>query len=275
MTEASVNNALETTSHWTKAFRIISFALVGIFAQGVLAQTTTLLNFDDLADGTTLTTQYSSQGITASGVTILNALNLGTTSTHSSPNFAYAPNGLMSFNVSIANVKTVSAYITGPANVGIYAYDAGNNLVGSAISSSQMNNVFQSVTSSGADIARVDIHDGGATFFIDDLAFTTAPPPPAPTCHDSAEDTYNMIAALPASAYVRAKTAALDRLRLLIEVVEFEKLRASDKVSQKVLSAALLLIQADVKLSVKSPQNQPILQKLSEINSMIKSNSCQ
>lgn len=275
MTVRLENSASTVKSHWMKALRVISIALVGLYAHGSLAQTTTKITFDTLADGTVITNQYSAQGVNISGATVTNASSLGLPS-NSSPNVAYAPDGLMKFTLSIPNVKTVSANITGPANVGIFAYDANGNLVGDAVSSASTSNALLSLTSSGAAITYVEIHDGGASFFVDDVAFTTAPTvPPVPACRAASEAAYSLIAALPASAYLRAKTAALDRLRLLVEVVEFERVRAAGKASQKVLSAALTIIQLDVKLSVKSPQNQPVLQKLDQLNTLIKSNSCQ
>jgi len=266
---------LTTTAknHWNKALKIISVALIGLYAQGSLAQTTTLLNFDNLADGTELTNQYP--GISASGVTVALAAIYGYPA-QSSPNVANAPGGLMIFNLSLSNIQTVSTRITGPAHVGIYAYDASDNLVGQSVTESSVYNALVTVTSSGAPITKVEIHNGGATFAIDDLSFT-APPvaPPVPVCRAAAEAAYNLISALPVSAYVRSKTAAQDRTRLLIEVVAFEKLRAQGKVSQKLLSAALSLIQFDVKYSVKSSSNAAILQKLVEINNLIKANACQ
>jgi hypothetical protein len=256
----------------------IAAVMMSFFTQQSLAQTTTTLNFDTLADETIITSQYSAQGVNISGANATNAAVLGFVA-HSGTQVAYSPAGLITMSLSIANVKTVSAYVTGPKDVGIYAYDAANNLLAQALlPANAAANTLLSVTSSGAAITKIAIHDGGASFAIDDVSFTTAAPvpPPVPTCRSAAEDAYNLIAALPIStAYVRSKTATLDRLRLLLEVTDFEKARASGKASQKILSLALLLIQADVKLSVKSPQNQPILQKLDQINSLIKTNSCQ
>jgi len=258
---------------WKKTFKTAIVALIGLYAQGSLAQTTTILNFDTLADGAVLTNQYA--GLTASGVIVANGASTLDIPAKSGVNVAYAPTGLMIFDIALPDIKSVSAYISGPINVGIFAY-SGTTLVGQGITSSSGTNMLITATSSGPAITRIEIHNGGAEFAIDDLSFT-APPvaPPVPVCRAAAESAYNLIAALPLSAYVRSKTAAQDRQRLLIEVVAFEKLRAQGKVSQKLLSAALSLIQLDVKYSVKSSSNAAILQKLVEINNLIKANACQ
>lgn len=258
-------------SQWMKALRVLSFVLIGAIAQGSLAQTSTVLNFDAFADGTVITNQYSAQGITATGVTVLNASSVGLP-TNSSPNFAFAPTGLMVFNISIANVKTISAFVTGPADIGMFGYDASNNLVASLITAVPTNNQLMSITSSGAAITRLEIHDGGATFLIDDLTFTV--PATVNICRATDQAAYDLVSALPLSAYIRSKTASLDRVRIMAEIAEFEKLRLKGT-SQKLLSAALVIIQSDVKLSIKSPQNQPILAKLSELALLIKNNACQ
>ncbi|GLO15273.1 hypothetical protein PPUJ20028_38580 [Pseudomonas putida] len=91
--------------------------------------TTTTLNFDTLGDEVPITNQYQSQSVVANGANGVNAIFLGFLS-HSGTQVAYSPGGLMSFSLSIPDVRTVSAYLTGPVDVGIFAYDASNNLVG-------------------------------------------------------------------------------------------------------------------------------------------------
>src|SRR5437868_1036030 len=122
---ATTTTVTEVTkkSHGMKALQLSLALLVGLFAQGSLAQTT-VLNFDDLADGTVLTSQYASRGVTASGVEISGN---GLYTPSSSPNVAIAPSGLMTFilNSSITgNVKTVSARISGVDGTGTDAYAA-------------------------------------------------------------------------------------------------------------------------------------------------------
>lgn len=263
-------------SHWMKALRLTSIVLLGLFAQGSLAQTTTTLNFDSLGEDVPINLQYSAQGVSFSGANTSTAAVLGFTA-KSGDKVAYAPSGLMTLSLSIPDVKTVSAYVTGPVNVGIFAYDSADNLLGQALlPANAPANTFLSVTSSGGAIAKVAIHDGGASFAIDDLSFTTAPPvPQVPSCRAASESLYNMMAALPASAFIRTKTAKADYARLQIEVVAYEKLRASGKASQKVLLAALAVIQADVVFSVKPANRAPILSQISLMSSYVKNNSCQ
>lgn len=259
-----------------KIFSAIFAAAIVLLTQGALAQTTTLLNFDSLSDETPITNQFQAQGILAEGTVASNAAILGFTA-KSGTQVAYSPGGLMTFNLSIADVKTVSAYVTGPADVGIFAYDATNALVGQALlPANAPANTLLSVTSSGLPIAKVLIHDGGAAFAIDDLSFTTAAPEPeVPSCRDASESLYNMISALQPAAFNRAKTAALDRIRLMAEVVAYEKFRTSGKATQKTLLVALAVIKADVVFSVKSNSRTAILSQISLMSGYVKNNSCQ
>lgn len=136
--------------------------------------TTTTLNFDTLGDEVPITNQYQGQGVVANGANGVNAIFLGFPS-HSGTQVAYSSGGLMSFSLSIPDVRTVSAYLTGPVDVGIFAYDASNNLVGQALlPANAPANTLLSVTSHGLAIAKVEVHDGGASFAIDDVSFTTS-----------------------------------------------------------------------------------------------------
>ncbi|MFJ4441816.1 beta strand repeat-containing protein [Pseudomonas sp. NPDC089422] len=134
--------------------------------------TTTTANFDTISDEVAVTNQYQAQGLRFEGTTASNAAILGF-SAHSGTQVAYAPFGLMTITLSIADVRTVSAYVTGPADVGIFAYDSSANLVGqSVLSANAPSNTLLSVTSAGLPIAKVLIHDGGVSFAVDDLSFT-------------------------------------------------------------------------------------------------------
>lgn len=159
----------------TSSFRIGRVVdRAGCRGGGALAATTTL-TFDEYSDGTVLTTQYQGVGVTVSGATVLPAVYTPYPA-NSAPNIAYAPTGLMTFTLNSAitgNIQSVSAYVSADASTGIYAYDAGGLLVGQALTPGATNNLFVSVTSTGNPIARVDIHDGGASFGIDTLRFAT------------------------------------------------------------------------------------------------------
>lgn len=131
------------------------------------------LTFDQLASGTQVASEYQSLGVTASGAQVLDA-SLTSIPAPSAPNIAYSPSGLMYFTLAIAEVQNVSVYLSGPVNTGLFAYDASGNLVGQAVLSQPALNALLSVTSTGNPIARVEIHNGGATFAIDDLRFTAS-----------------------------------------------------------------------------------------------------
>lgn len=145
-------------------------------AHSALAATTTL-TFDEFADGTDITTQYQSQGVTVSGVSTINQIYTPWSS-NSSPNLAAAPIGLMRFTLDSAitgPIQFVSAYVSGLTSVGIYAFDAAGAPVGQSVTPGATNNMLVTVTSSGNPIARIDIHDGGSNFAIDTLTFDTVP----------------------------------------------------------------------------------------------------
>ncbi|MHB9839705.1 hypothetical protein Q8F57_033330 [Paraburkholderia terrae] len=155
-------------------------------APNALAATTTL-NFDTTPDGSmiqsgaSIVNQYQSVGVATTGATALNASQISLTA-NTAPNVAYALSGLMGFflNPSITgNVQSVSAYITGPVGVGIYAYDASNALVGTAqLNAEAPAPTLLSVTSlTGDPIVSVQIHDGGAQFLVDTVTFATADVP--------------------------------------------------------------------------------------------------
>jgi len=184
----NTNNSLPRalTSRLRRQLRSVLGTLALLFslgaAQSALA-TVTVLTFDEFTDGTVLTNQYASLGITASGATIVDAPLIGLPFV-SSLNLAYAPSGLMTFSLNSAitgDIYTVSTYVTGPVDTGLFAYDAGNNLLGQILlSANAPANTLLSFTSAGNSIARLDIHDGGSSFFIDNLTFATRSTVPEP-----------------------------------------------------------------------------------------------
>ncbi|WP_224102187.1 hypothetical protein [Paraburkholderia caribensis] len=154
----------------------------GLGATPNVLATTTTLNFDTAPDGsviqsgTSISSQYQTVGVTVSGATADNA-SLEAQRANTAPNIAFAPTGMMTFTLNPAitgNVQSVSAYITAGLGVSIYAYDASGSLVGQTLASDGVELSLTSVTSSGNPITTVQIHDGGYTFFVDTLKFTTA-----------------------------------------------------------------------------------------------------
>lgn len=152
--------------------------LVGLAAAPSALATTTTLNFDGIANGHPLTTQYQSLGITSSGGTVLLAAISPWDDPYGS-NLVYAANGLMTFQLNstiTGAVQTVSVYLSGNAGTGIYAYDVSGNLLGQALLSAAATNQLLSVTSTGNPISSVAIHDGGSTFAIDTFTFASDVP---------------------------------------------------------------------------------------------------
>ncbi|RDK01179.1 hypothetical protein [Paraburkholderia lacunae] len=126
--------------------------------------TTTTLTFDDIPSGSNLTTQYQNVGVAVSGASVYAASLIGVPA-NTQPNVAYAPSGLMSFTLNTAitgNVQRASAYLTGPAGIGIYAYDASNTLVGQVNVPVNVVNEFVTVTTFGNPIALCRFMTGAA-----------------------------------------------------------------------------------------------------------------
>lgn len=155
--------------------------LLGLGAgQSALASPITL-TFDEYADGTVLSTQYQGVGVTVSGARVIVAINTSW-SANSVPNFAYAPTGLMTFSLNsgiTGSIQSISAYVWADSGVGVYAYDAADVLLGQVLTAGPTNNMFLAFTSPGNPIASVAIHDGGSSFAVDTLTFTSSVPEPA------------------------------------------------------------------------------------------------
>lgn len=257
-----------------KKFFVAAAVVLG-FAQASLAATTTI-GFDNLADGTSVTNQYQSQGVLVSGVVVANA-NLLPWPAHSSPNVAYAPSGLMIFDFNPAvtgNIKKVSAYVSGPPLTGIYAYDANDNLVGQAVlPPGSPANTLLSVTSSGNPIVQVEIHDGGASFAVDDLTFESGN-----ACSDGSQAIYNSVAALPASAFKSSSKANAQRNDLLQEIVKLQQLTNSSSFSHtlsKKILAQMLVITVKSALYLKAtPETKVLAHLLAQLGVRVASNKC-
>jgi hypothetical protein len=185
-------------------FAFLFPCLFGSLGQSAWAGTTTL-TFDEFSSGTVLTNQYESEGVTISGAT---ALATSAFPPVSGTNIAYAPTGLMTFTfnpiVIGGQVQTVSVYVSdNVGSAGIYAYDSSNNLLGeSFLPATGGVNTLLSVTTSGAPIAYVTIHDAGSQFGVDNFTFTWTV-----TCSGSVEELQSIVAALPVSDFRNPHTA--------------------------------------------------------------------
>lgn len=164
--------------HFLSALGVVALVLGLGAARNALASTTTL-TFDEYFDGTVLSTQYQSVGVTVSGARVLDAINTSW-SANSVPNFVYAPTGLMTFSLNsgiTGSIQSISAYVWADSGVGIYAYDAADVLLGQVLTAGPTNNMFLAFTSPGNPIASVAIHDGGSSFAVDTLTFNSVPEP--------------------------------------------------------------------------------------------------
>lgn len=196
---------------FSKALLTLSIA----FAAQTAVATTTTLTFDEFPSHTEITTQYQSAGVLVSGATALDqALTLWVANTPN--NIAYAPTGLMTFTIDqsiLPNVQSVSAYVSGPMPIGIYAYDSSGALVGSVSATAETSNTLMTVTSSGNPIASIAIHDGGSNFGVDTLTLTQ---PDVMTCDQAKAKLRQSLSALTSADLKWIPPAK--RLKLIIDV---------------------------------------------------------
>jgi hypothetical protein len=257
-----------------KSAQFVVAALIGIAAQGAVAATTTL-TFDDIANGTNLSTEYQGVGVTASGATIIVATSTPWPIANTGLNVAYASSGLMTFNLNSSitgNVQSVSAYISGDTSTGLYAYDAGGSLVGQAVTVGAASNMLLSVTSSGNPIASVAIHDGGSSFTIDTLSFVAAPP--VLTCTDVAQQLYNAVNVLPTLDFKSPYKAVSKRSEFKKEIAYFESLVARNASNSKLLNQ-LKEIQSEIVDDVKATTRRTnILNLIKQLIAMTYANQC-
>jgi hypothetical protein len=255
-------------------FKFLFTVLIGLVITKTTMAASTTINFDNLADGTVLSNQYQSLGVLASGATVLNA-NAVALPAHSGTNVAYAASGLMTFDFNplmTGNIKTVSVYVSGDPNTGIFAYDSANNLVGQAIlPTNSPANTLLSVTSSGNPIVQVDIHDGGTNFIIDDLTFVSGS-----VCSDGAQEIYNSIAALPLSAFRSSSLAASQLNSLKQSVLTLQQLIAANPITnKKQILLKLVEIGAKVELQLKvSAVQKNLLNMTYQLGLKVYNNQC-
>lgn len=253
-----------------KVFAVTMLLLLG--AQTTFAATTTL-NFDEFDTGTLLTNQYQDNGVMIAGAIAIAASNFPW-SAHSGLNVAYADSGIMNFHFDssiLGEVITVSAYISsGAYDVGIYAYDANENLVGMSATGGASNNALVTVTAT-APIARFDIHDGGGSFVIDDLSFSTVP-----TCDENTMSLYTGVLALnPASFKNTGKSSEQRKETMLKDVLALQALIDANATQKKILSQ-LSSISTEVNNWLKPGAERDALNGLiSTISAMVKGNQCQ
>jgi len=164
---------------------VTSVVLILIVAAAVQpSHAQTVINFDNLPDFTTVTTQYSSLGVTFSGAIILTcgqSLNCGPFPPFSFPSVIFDGfNGVITatFDPNITgNVTKVTARVTGNRNVTMTAFDASGNALATAQTGGPnfvgagTPNILLTAQTSGPPIGSVTFHDSGNTYTVDDFTF--------------------------------------------------------------------------------------------------------
>jgi Ca2+-binding RTX toxin-like protein len=147
---------------------IVATDVAGNSAGNSPSSPTKTLTFDDVPSGS-LTSNYG--GVSFSGARIVPSSPV--LPSHSGTQLAYS-DGFMIVTFNSGNIQTVSAYVSGEAQTGFYAFNAAGALVGLALLAEDAVNTLLTVTSPGDPIVRLDIHDGGSPLAVDDLTFTSA-----------------------------------------------------------------------------------------------------
>lgn len=265
----------------TSSFGFLFAALMGLGSSSAAVAATTVLSFDELPEGSLITNQYESLGVTASGAVVASSDNLGWPFS-SQFNLAYAPTGQMSFNLNstiMGNVQSVSAYISGYSSVGIYAYDSSGNEVGQAATGGFSQNMFLTLVSSGNPIASIVIHNGGTAFAVDDLSFESVPivepQPVVMSCLDLGQELYDAIGALEVSDFKHPRSAFAHRLVLGHLAASLQNLLEKERVPNKALLKHLSRISEEAHKSLKdSPQKDQLNELINELSEMIQANQC-
>ena len=186
---------LQSVTHKSSAHSIAGLGLMHFMALGVVislaaiaspvAAGQTVIDFEGQPDRAAITTQFSVQGVTFSSATIL---RLGSSLNPNFPPFSGLtvvydwPGGIVTATfdpVRAANVRKVSARITGNRNVTLTAFNSSGVMLGSSstgganYSGVGSPNILLAVESQTDPIAKVAFNDGGNTFTIDDFTFET------------------------------------------------------------------------------------------------------
>lgn len=174
-----------------KAARIVLALLMVVGVASLASAGPVTINFDDLADGEFVTTQYQYLGVTFSSGTALTAgisLNEFEFPPHSDSNVVFDDGGAISLLFG-APMASFGAYFTYGAPLTVYAYDASDNLLTSIASAfasnlwesgdlgSTPNEFLQLVWAPGITRVVIEGDTGGTSFVMDDVTATPVPEP--------------------------------------------------------------------------------------------------
>ena len=169
---------------------LLSLALVTILSAGSVVQAQTVLDFEDVPAGTTITTQFAARGV------LFQSVFLDTDPNASSPTKvirAIRPGDevfqarplVIRFTSAQARVKLFAGSQFATLNGTLTAFDAGDNVIATDGPRQVPQNTFTTafeVTVASPSISRVEFQLENSSFAsIDDLEFSGQPPPAPPT----------------------------------------------------------------------------------------------
>lgn len=255
------------TATLKKIANITTGIALSLFVGAEAFAATTVLTFDNLPVGSYVGTQYSGVSFN-SPIVIQSQPNIPA---QSGTQLAFSEEGIMDISFSIANIQTVSGYVSSDAGVVVTIFSASSTILGQAVLNPGANQLF-SLTSSSLPIARLVIDGGGVMFGLDTLTFETAVT--IPVCEAINQNLYNSVSAAPLSIYKVAKTASTVRAALLKAITCFDQSLKSDA-SNKVLLSQLAALRAAVDLALKSsPEKTSILQMIDSFIAKTKAGQC-
>ena len=169
---------------------LLSLIVLAFVSAGGLVVAQTVLDFEDVAPGTTITTQFAARGVlfqsnfldtdpnAHSGTRVIRAIKVGEEVFDARPL-------VIRFTSAQARVKLFAGSQFATLNGTLTAFDAGGTVVGTDGPRQVPQNTFTTafeVTTTSPSISRVEFQLEGSSFAsIDDLEFSGEPPPAAPT----------------------------------------------------------------------------------------------
>jgi hypothetical protein len=179
-------------------FRSLRFFCFVSIAAGLVVGSSaraTTIDFEGLADSSSVGSFYLSNGVTFTNAVVLTAgvsLNELEFPPHSGQNVALDGGGPITLNFS-SPIDSFSGYFTYATSILVAGFDSSNNEIGSAASAfsenftssgNTPNELLQIVFAGGFDSVTITGDLAGSSFVMDDISFLntgqTPPPPPPP-----------------------------------------------------------------------------------------------